>query len=279
MRTEELFYWIKERHRIFIGKKRNWPKPWTQDTILQNYRFCNPYRENDKVTQWIGFHWRDQHRDDPYLWFAMVVARLINLPESLEVIGYPVPWCPAQFKVSCEARKASGNLFNGAYIVSTNGRAMDKVDYLIQYVLEPLWAQRVDITDAITSDPTLTTMHKVLVHYDGLGSFMAGQIVADMKYVAPWRQAEDWYSFAASGPGSRRGLNRVMGRPVSPTYNEAKWFANLTALHEEIGRLLIKNKLPALHAQDLQNCLCEFDKYERARLGEGTPKSKYPGAK
>jgi hypothetical protein len=30
-----------------------------------------------------------------------------------------------------------------------------------------------------------------------------------------------------------------------------------------------------MHAQDLQNCLCEFDKYERARLGEGTPKQIY----
>ena len=26
------------------------------------------------------------------------------------------------------------------------------------------------------------------------------------------------------------------------------------------------------HAQDIQNCLCEWDKYERARLGEGRPK-------
>jgi hypothetical protein len=30
-----------------------------------------------------------------------------------------------------------------------------------------------------------------------------------------------------------------------------------------------------LHAQDLQNCLCEFDKMERARLGEGKPKRRF----
>ncbi len=30
--------------------------------------------------------------------------------------------------------------------------------------------------------------------------------------------------------------------------------------------------LHGLHAQDLQNCLCEFDKWMRVRLGEGKPK-------
>jgi hypothetical protein len=38
-----------------------------------------------------------------------------------------------------------------------------------------------------------------------------------------------------------------------------------------------KARMPQLHAQDLQNCLCEFDKYERVRLGEGRPKAKYNG--
>ena len=30
-----------------------------------------------------------------------------------------------------------------------------------------------------------------------------------------------------------------------------------------------------LHAADLQNCLCEFDKMERVRLGEGKPKRRF----
>jgi hypothetical protein len=30
-----------------------------------------------------------------------------------------------------------------------------------------------------------------------------------------------------------------------------------------------------LHAADLQNCLCEFDKMERARLGEGKLKRRF----
>ena len=50
----------------------------------------------------------------------------------------------------------------------------------------------------------------------------------------------------------------------------------LQQLHVEMKPLL-RRVMPRMHAQDLQNCLCEFDKYERERLGEGHPKQRYPG--
>ena len=58
---------------------------------------------------------------------------------------------------------------------------------------------------------------------------------------------------------------------------EKKWLYHLQRLHQQITPLVKKAKMPALHAQDLQNCLCEFDKYERTRLGEGRPRSRYQG--
>ena len=47
----------------------------------------------------------------------------------------------------------------------------------------------------------------------GLGPFLAAQIVADLKHVAPLDAATDWWTLARPGPGSERGLNRVRGRP------------------------------------------------------------------
>jgi hypothetical protein len=108
----------------------------------------------------------------------------------------------------------------------------------------------------------------LLTQFDGLGSFIAAQIIADLKYMPPLDKAKDWHTFASSGPGSRRGLNRVCGRAVNESWTEDKWRAALTALQEKIKPL-------EMHAQDLQNCLCEFDKYERVRLGEGEPKQIY----
>ena len=32
---------------------------------------------------------------------------------------------------------------------------------------------------------------------------------------------------------------------------------------------------PVLELRDIEHSLCEFDKYERVRLGQGQPRSKY----
>jgi hypothetical protein len=94
---------------------------------------------------------------------------------------------------------------------------------------------------------------------------MGGQIVADLKYVAPLRHAADWHTFAAPGPGSRRGLNRVLGRPVNARWKDDEWRCELRRLHNSLQPQLEGTGLGELHAQCLQNCLCELDKYERAR--------------
>mgnify|MGYP003335523726 CR=1 FL=1 len=47
---------------------------------------------------------------------------------------------------------------------------------------------------------------------------------------------------------------------------------------EELKRVrqhLASNLRHRLCLQDTQNVLCEFDKYERARLGQGRPKQRY----
>ena len=104
---------------------------------------------------------------------------------------------------------------------------------------------------------------------------MAAQVVADIKYAAPLLNAPDWWTFAASGPGSRRGLNRVLGRPVDAKWDEYRWRAELRRLHEEIAPELERAGIGRLSAQDVQNCLCELDKYLRVKLGEGKPKQRF----
>lgn len=275
MKDYALFrYWIVERHAIWERRLLGCPKPWTLDAILQSYRFCNAYRELDTVTEWITDNWRSPHAHDPDLWFAMCVARLINWPDTLQALGYPVPWNAARFVAVLHARKATGKAFGGAYIVSTNGHKMDKAEYLAQHVLTPLWSSRAALRPH--AGDTLGAFHTRLQEFNGMGSFMAAQVVADVKYVMPLRNASDWFIWAASGPGSRRGLNRLLGRETGAPWREADWRAELFKLHTRILTDLPKH-MPSLHAQDLQNCLCEFDKYMRVKLGEGKPRAGYPG--
>jgi hypothetical protein len=268
MRTKDLTKFILERENIRLKKEAGKPRPWTKDEILHTYRFCNVHREDDKVTRWIAKNWREPYSDFVDLWFAMVFARLFNLPSTLQHFSplRLLRWDVEDVCSVLEALREKGPIFNGAYIVSTNGYKMDKVEYLVNRVLTPLWVARRRLRP--TRDDTLASYHARLIEFDGLGSFMAGQVVADLKYIDPLYQAPDWWTWAASGPGSRRGLNRVCEHAVDEPWREPQWLMALTQLRAQVGGT-------ALHAQDLQNCLCEFDKYERVRLGEGRPKQVY----
>jgi hypothetical protein len=275
---DRFLYWIKERQSIYERRLAGKPKPWTSDPILQQYRFCNVYRELDTVTQWIASNWRESASDEDDLWFAMCVARFINWPDTLEAIGYPVPWQPKTVLKCLKGIAASDSkVFTGAYIVSTNGLSMDKAAYIVDRVLTPLWTARHRLRPV--TGQTLAEYASLLLGCHGLSGFMAGQVIADLKYAtgSPLRTAKDWWSWAISGPGSRRGLSRVLSLKTDYRWKEQEWFEQLTSLKGYVNHGLHSSK-PRIHAQNIQNCLCEFDKYERVRLGEGRPRSRYNGS-
>lgn len=277
MRVKELTAFITERERIRVKKLAGKPKPWTTDPILQKYRFCNVHREDDTVTKWIAGNWREPHAHSVDLFFGMCVARIINWPVTMEALGWPAPWNPKRFINTIREMRARGQVAYGpAYVVSTNGRKMEKSVYLAEQVLTPIWQARNTTRPTKRGMDTLQGFYERLRKFQGLGSFMAAQVVADMKYAEPLTSARDWNTFAASGPGSRRGLNRVCGSaPGQPWGGEFSWYSALINLRTGVNKMLAP--MVPLHAQDLQNCLCEFDKYERVRLGEGTPKRLYDG--
>lgn len=273
---KKLIAFIQERQAIFDRRAAGKPKPWTKDEILQSYRFCNVRRENDTETIWIRKNWREPRAKARHLWFAMVVARLVNWHESLEKIKVPAErWDPKDFTCVVNARIKSGaKAFTGAYMIHAGPvPGGTKADYLAYEVLSPMWSKR-DYYEPRETD-TLQSFHKRLMEAKDMGSFMAGQVVADVKNTKGQLLADatDWWSWAASGPGSRRGLNRVMGEDPTAKFTEEGWLAGIQDLHARIMTPLSME----LCMQDLQNCLCEFDKYERVRRGEGKPRSSYPG--
>jgi hypothetical protein len=275
---DEFVAFVKERHSIYLRREAEQKKPWTEDPILQQYRFCNIYRELDTVTVWIREHWREPHANDPDLWFAMIVARLINWPPSLEEGGYPAPWNSRRAILvrRLDTRQVRGEkIFTGAYMIHADRFAGGtKVGYLAERVLTPIWERRKEGEKIFTT--SLAASHRWLTQFRDMGSFMAAQVVADVKYTPLLRDAPDWNSWAAPGPGSVRGLNRVLRRDVRDKWSAEDWLGILNYLQHDLNQALPK-KWTRLHAQDTQNCLCEFDKYQRVKNGEGRPRSLYPG--
>ena len=84
--VEKFFYWIEERHRIYMKKLRGESWPWTEDKILQEYKFTNPFRENDRTTIWFRENIRDPLRKNPNVLMATVIFRWCNLIHTGETL-------------------------------------------------------------------------------------------------------------------------------------------------------------------------------------------------
>lgn len=283
---QKLIYWIHERDSIRKKKEAGDPKPWSQDSIFQNVRFCNVNREDDKVTKWIRQNWtypvakfgdNEGSRTDLLYDVAMIAARIFNLPSTLEAICQPVGdisdscwWLEHIEEQLFELKDSDKRIWNGAYIISTNGVKIGKIEYCLNLL------RKICEEPYITSDcSTLAEAHKKLSEIKGLGSFLSAQVVADLKNTEghPLRKAKDWYSFSSHGPGSLRGLSWFFERKISP----GEYQSAIKTAFEMIEFDIENEILDFLCMQNFQNCFCEYDKYMRVFTGSGRAKQKYKG--
>ncbi len=265
---ETLIYWINEREYIRRHKEEyKASKPWSQDKVMQETYFCNIHREDDRVTRWIRERWSHGTRDRYNVEANMCFARLVNRTESLKNLLWPwTQWNPNVFRYVALEHKERGIPFWGnAYVVTTHGQPMSKVEYASS-VLERCF----DMPPIVGLPPTLEAYHKALQGLEGFGSFMAGQVVADLKNTPghPLRDAEDWWTWSAHGPGSLRGLSWYFNEKITPSTYQA-------AIKE--AKMEVREHVPNMCYQDFQNCLCEYDKYMRVSTGTGRSKRKYNG--
>lgn len=263
-----LTYWITAREGARLRKELGCPKPWTADPLLRDYRWCNVRRMDDRVSRELFSRWYTK-TTDPIIGLAeAVLARLVNWPDSLvEARNSSLPYSEA-----LQARYDRGDkTFTGAYIVPGVPGMKKSASVVITVAAVAAQSHRV-----IKS--TMAATWAALVGFDRLGSFLAGQIVADLAHLPIGQHWPDTNTWAPLGPGSMRGLNRLCGRPKDARITQREFDMMLPQLIEvlrpRIDAIWTDRKLQAM---DIQNCLCEFDKYRRLTFREGTVRARYPG--
>ena len=270
MRTA-LAHFILEREQVRKNHDLKLARPWTNDPILQKYRFCNIRREDDRVTRWLRKRWRKDHTN---VELAMLLARMVNWPPTLEELGFPYTWQPKRALRILQERAARGEkVWGSAYVITTCGRKMEKDDYVVNIVLN----EAAKVMPLARPGMKLEQYWSKLRQIPGLGAgFIAAQVVADLKFTQhhPLCDAKDWWTWAVPGPGSRRGIQRYFNNGELTGRSTPEFLRALHDIMEETWPLLV-GKIGPLHAQDWQNCLCEWDKYMRVVRGEGKPKSLY----
>lgn len=280
-------YWVTERESVRLKRAAGEPAPWTDDEVLRTYRFCNVRRMDDKVSQWLLTNWYLPFKGHRNMLAATALARFVNKPESLGDVtdlvfrdrGKGPDWIAVKANLRM-AKEKYGTTFNAAYMVRGNTKTSpDKVGTVVDEYVRPAVEK---FADGFQTD-NMESLHDFLQECYGFGSFMAGQVVADLRWATPgeWADAKTW---APVGPGSARGMARLLGGDLEKdgrafAANPATWL--LTFREHVLGaaaKTVPRAVRDRLEAMDWQNCLCEFDKYERALWGEGKPKQLYRGA-
>lgn len=276
---QSFFEYVQERYRIYLRRKAGEPKPWTTDPILQEYRFCNVMREDDKVTVWF----REKYRQWPYATpFGCVAFRFFNRIQTGELLVHHQllsKWDP---KLAKRALSSLTPLVGAAYIINTSGwPGRSKLEGIIE-ILNPVWeahmAGRLNV-----SGYSLQQAHERLTEFSYVGSFMAYEAVTDLRHTRYLKLAPDINTWAAAGPGAARGLARICELPLNTfSYSNPKGQAAMLPLMREILEASKQpkfwpSKWPKWEMREVEHSLCEFDKHQRAKLGEGKPKQRYPG--
>lgn len=259
-----LWHFIHQRHLAYVhrsGLSSGLPTTPPTDRILREYRFTNLNRELDRGTKELAILYDKVARQ--YLPFFVLVSRVINLPAAMrEYWPALVPrYDPEHMRFLMQRRLDNKEpIRSNAYMMTTHGSDVPWPVFYAESVFYEADQRRAEYCGIHQQPTTCAEYASRLMKLRGVGSFLAGQIVADIKHQVPWLMlASDTNTFALPGPGSKRGARWLSSTDWHTTVIQVRDMANDTLETDEAAY--------RVDAQDAQNILCEFDKYMRVRSG------------
>lgn len=262
---------IERRQRIWWRKEvLKKPPPWTKDVILRDNWFTNVYRELDPGTQFVTEHIEDQGLSaaDTAFWILFYRYCGSNREAMREVALVPVSrYSPTKAESALNKHPTP---FGQAYTVfpMTNERTGKSK---VQQVTEGF----ADIADRwpgqwnrmIQQDKPQDVYALIQGVGMGIGPFTAYQSWVDysmLTYIPHGRN--DW---VMPGPGAIRGASIIWDEPLSvkKAQDAVRWLFDsmLETIRFTWDHPMWLDHPPYL--SDIQNCLCEYQKYVRVRDG------------
>jgi len=271
-------YWkfATERQQIFFNRFYGRPRPWTDDPILDRYKFTNAYRASDRVSQYLIREVIYRGSQAPReLFFRIILFKFFNLVETWERLEAAFgeltakEFDPAKYDaVLTEAIDAGATLYSGAYIMPS-GDARWRQDRkhrmhlrLLEYMLSLRLPERTE------SARSMKEVFELLKSVPTIGDFLAYQFSTDLNY-SPLTTFDEC-EFVVPGPGAKSGIRKCFSTLGGLTESDLIRFVK-DRQEDEFG-------LRALHFRDLwgrslqlidcQNLFCEVDKYSRVYYPE-----------
>jgi hypothetical protein len=284
LRVAELYTYMIEREAIRRRRAAGIPSPWTDDPILRAYKFTNVYRKYDRTSRILNEEFYTPHRGAPRaaILFNAAVFRYFGTYEFARAVGWLRPCEEALAYVEHKARQRMDDgerVWTGAYMVraETQVKNIPKERTVCDYVSGLLSA----MDEIITDDGRWRTTIERIQQVHGFGPFMAKEVVLDARYAGYWPGIpSDVNVWCPMGPGAVKGAARLIGKG---DFRNGKFYTDLSE-PEALGVCLATyakrcgywpKEYEPLELHDIQWNLCEWDKYERVRLGQGRPRSRF----
>jgi len=269
------WYFAYERQNIFWKKLNGESAPWTNDPILREYKFCNSYRVNDRVSQYLlkNVIYNGKKYSDEDMLFRIILFKLFNKESTWELLldsfgditldGFDMK----SYSFVLEDAISNGiKIYNDAYISCAN-KAFGydrKHDNHLALLNKMFNIDKMQFE--IINCKTMEEAFNIIKSYPLIGNFMAYQLVTDINYsdVVNWKENE----FTVAGPGSLRGIKKCfINRGNLSNQDIIKYMYEHQ--DEEFKRLNLPFKRIGdrkLQLIDIQNIFCELDKYCRKAL-------------
>jgi hypothetical protein len=272
------WYFAAERQRAFERRVAGQSWPWSDDPILQVFKFCNVYRAADRVSQYMIR--AVAHHDEPCSpedrLFQIVAFRTFSKPGTWRSVQYDLGRSPTlddladgSFTSALEhARQRNGGLYTGAFILCATDAYGQSLKHLNHVELFRHMFLHDALGERLLDARSLREVYELLHGYPLMGDFMSYQIAIDLNYSALVNFSEN--EFTQAGPGALRGMRKAFETLGDYTPTEVVlWMVERQ--REELTRLgLPFNGLwgRPLHAIDCQGLFCELDKYCREAAPE-----------
>jgi hypothetical protein len=271
-------YWefAERRQNIFFRRLVGEPRPWTDDPILDEYKFCNVYRASDRVSQYLiknVIYTGNQSADEVI--FRILLFKFFNKIETWEYLlncfgeirlkNFDI----TKYDRAFEQRISNSiPIYSNAYIsCATKAYGYDR-KHANHLALIYDMINNGHIVSKIVTAKSLEDIFKLLRQYPLIGDFMAYQLMTDINYsnVVDFNEND----FTMVGPGSMRGINKCFRSRSGKSYEYIiRWMVEHQ--EEEFNKFGLSFKLlwgRSLHNIDCQGLFCETDKYCRVALPE-----------
>lgn len=281
-RVKDFAEFMVRREQLRRKKEEGGPPPWTDDPILQRFKFTNVKRLHDRTTRAFKSIY-DGHRDRPTTeqFYNAALFRWFGTINFAQEIGWQSKFSKLNIQRAAERlRKRGENIFTGAYVISNFGKPGLKED-IIADILEGAWDARQLIVDTAQGTNSWRHTYDVLKTVKGFkgSGFMSKEVLQDCILMPMLENCTDRDTWTPVGPGARRGLNRIMGRDYDARLAESQAIQECLQLTLAVQVHHWPFDDMALSAHDIQFQLCEYDKMMRVKLGQGRPRSIYDADK